>query len=91
MKRYRIEERPETARLKASDIRGERDFLTSTHERFRPVAMTSGPDGTLYIADMYRGLIQHRIFLTTFLRVGCGFEPTSLRYHRHASGRCSSS
>ena len=68
VKRYRIEERPETARLKASDIRGERDFLTSTHERFRPVAMTSGPDGTLYIADMYRGLIQHRIFLTTFLR-----------------------
>ena len=68
VKRYRIEERPDTAKLKASDIRGERDFLTSTHERFRPVAMTSGPDGTLYIADMYRGLIQHRIFLTTFLR-----------------------
>jgi len=68
VKRYRIEERDETAQLKANDVRGERDFLTSTHERFRPVAMTTGPDGALYIADMYRGLIQHRIFLTTFLR-----------------------
>ena len=68
VKRYRIAEREDTAQLKAEDVRGERDFLTSTHERFRPVAMTTGPDGSLYIADMYRGLIQHRIFLTTFLR-----------------------
>lgn len=44
------------------------EFLTSTDERFRPVALANGPDGCLYVADFARGLIQHRMFLTTFLR-----------------------
>jgi glucose/arabinose dehydrogenase/mono/diheme cytochrome c family protein len=44
------------------------EFLTSTDERFRPVNLNTGPDGTLYVADFYRGLIQHRIYLTPFLR-----------------------
>lgn len=44
------------------------EFMTSTHERFRPVSLFNGPDGALYVVDLYRGLIQHRIFLTTFLR-----------------------
>src|SRR5699024_4079539 len=34
------------------------DFLTSTDERFRPVNIYSAPDGTLYITDMYRAIIQ---------------------------------
>lgn len=45
-----------------------RDFLTSTDERFRPVAGVTGPDGALYIADFQRGILQHRIFMTSFLR-----------------------
>lgn len=45
-----------------------REFLTSGDERFRPVNLTTGPDGALYIADMYRGILQHRVFITTFLR-----------------------
>lgn len=44
------------------------EFLVSTDERFRPVNIFNGPDGALYIVDMYRGVIQHRIYLTTFLR-----------------------
>jgi mono/diheme cytochrome c family protein/glucose/arabinose dehydrogenase len=44
------------------------EFLTSTDERFRPVNTANGPDGALYLVDMYRGIIQHRIYLTTFLR-----------------------
>jgi glucose/arabinose dehydrogenase/mono/diheme cytochrome c family protein len=44
------------------------DFLTSSDERFRPVNMATGPDGYLYIVDMYRGILQHKEFLTTFLR-----------------------
>ncbi len=44
------------------------DFLASTDERFRPVNVYNGPDGYLYIVDMYRGVLQHREFLTTFLR-----------------------
>ncbi len=44
------------------------EFLASTDERFRPVYLTNAPDGTLYIADMYRGIIEHRISVTEYLR-----------------------
>ena len=44
------------------------EFLTSTDERFRPVTMYNGPDGALYIIDMYHGIIQHKNFVTTYLR-----------------------
>ena len=44
------------------------EFLASTDERFRPVTLGSGPDGALYIVDLARGLIQHRIYLTSYLR-----------------------
>ena len=44
------------------------DFLASTDERFRPVFISNAPDGTLYIADMYRGIIEHRISITVYLR-----------------------
>lgn len=44
------------------------EFLTSTDERFRPVNLYTGPDGALYVLDLYRGIIQHRIYMTTFLR-----------------------
>ena len=44
------------------------EFLASTDERFRPVYLTNAPDGTLYIADMYRGIIEYRISITEYLR-----------------------
>lgn len=34
------------------------EFIRSTDANFRPVNMTTGPDGCLYIVDMYRGIIQ---------------------------------
>jgi glucose/arabinose dehydrogenase len=34
------------------------EFIRSTDPNFRPVNMTTGPDGCLYICDMYRGIIQ---------------------------------
>jgi mono/diheme cytochrome c family protein/glucose/arabinose dehydrogenase len=57
---------------KGGQITGEnaipnRDFLTSTDERFRPVNIANGPDGALYIVDMSRGIVQHKGFLTTYL------------------------
>ena len=55
-------------KLLARNAHDSSEFLTSTDERFRPVNLTTGPDGALYVADMYRGLIQHRIYLTPFLR-----------------------
>ena len=44
------------------------EFLASTDERFRPVYLSDAPDGTLYIVDMYRGIIEHRISITVYLR-----------------------
>lgn len=44
------------------------EFLASTDERFRPVNLCTGPDGALYVVDMYRGLIQHKNFVTSYLR-----------------------
>lgn len=44
------------------------EFLASTDERFRPVHLEPGPDGCLYIVDLYRGIIQHKLYVTTFLR-----------------------
>lgn len=36
-----------------------REFLTSTDNWFRPVACANGPDGCLYVIDMYREVIEH--------------------------------
>lgn len=46
----------------------EKEFLASTDERFRPVSLYNGPDGALYIVDMYRGIIQHKAYLTDYLK-----------------------
>jgi glucose/arabinose dehydrogenase/mono/diheme cytochrome c family protein len=44
------------------------EFLASTDERFRPVNLCNAPDGALYVVDMYHGIIQHRVYLTSYLR-----------------------
>jgi mono/diheme cytochrome c family protein len=45
-----------------------KEFLASEDERFRPVNLYTGPDGALYIVDMYRGIIQHKSYLTPYLK-----------------------
>lgn len=54
--------------IAAHDPHPGKEFLASTDERFRPVHMTTGPDGALYVADMYRGLIQHSAYVTPYLK-----------------------
>ncbi len=54
--------------LSAQDPHPGREFLASTDERFRPVALATGPDGALYVADMYRGMVQHHAYMTPYLR-----------------------
>ncbi|MFL5333820.1 MAG: c-type cytochrome, partial [Geminicoccaceae bacterium] len=34
------------------------EFITSTDPLFRPVNMVTAPDGTIYLSDMYHGIIQ---------------------------------
>src|SRR6267143_827539 len=55
-----------TLRARKAYDRGE--FLASTDERFRPVYLSNAPDGTLYIVDMYRGIIEDRLSMTEYLR-----------------------
>lgn len=45
-----------------------KEFLASTDEGFRPVNLSDGPDGNLYIVDMHRGIIQHYAYLSPYLR-----------------------
>lgn len=66
IKRNRLEEAG--IMVSAQDPHPGREFLASTDERFRPVHQTTGPDGALYVADMYRGLIQHKAYVTPYLK-----------------------
>lgn len=53
--------------LTAREAYDKHEFIASTDERFRPVNLTTGPDGALYICDMYHGIIQHRISVSKYL------------------------
>lgn len=44
------------------------EFLTSTDERSRMVNAYTAPDGTLYLIDFYRGILQHKVYMTSYLR-----------------------
>lgn len=54
--------------LAARNAYADTEFLWSTDERFRPINAYNAPDGSIYILDFYRGIIQHKIYLTTYLR-----------------------
>lgn len=45
-----------------------KEFLTSTDERSRMVHAYSAPDGSLYLIDFYRGILQHSAYMTSYLR-----------------------
>ena len=48
--------------LKAERVGHKKDFIVSGDEWFRPVNLRNGPDGALYICDMYRRFIDHSRF-----------------------------
>lgn len=50
---------PKGSSFTATRMLEKRDFLASTDRSFRPVNMTVGPDGALYIVDMHRKVIEH--------------------------------
>ena len=54
--------------LSAANAYDRREFLFSHDERFRPVYTANGPDGALYVVDMYRGIIEGYLFQTSYLR-----------------------
>jgi putative membrane-bound dehydrogenase-like protein len=51
-----------------------REFLASTDEWFRPVFLTHGPEGALYLADMHRKVIDHPSYVPEEARAALDFE-----------------
>lgn len=46
----------------------DREWLASRDDWFRPVNIDAGPDGALYLVDMYRAVIEHPQFMPTELQ-----------------------
>ena len=51
-----------------------REFLASSDPAFRPVNLANGPDGALYVVDMYRELVEHPQFVPESSRGGVDFR-----------------
>ncbi len=65
--RYKVE--PNGASLKATRVGDRTEFFRSSDEWCRPVNFTTGPDGAIYICDMYRRWIDHaRFFPEEFVK-----------------------
>jgi putative membrane-bound dehydrogenase-like protein len=47
------------ASFKASRMHEKKEFMASTDRSFRPVNMSVGPDGFIYVIDMHRKVIEH--------------------------------
>ncbi len=56
---------PQAATFKSrrDDDELDREFLASTDPWFRPVQVRTGPDGALWVVDMYRYVIEHPIWI----------------------------
>ncbi len=66
IRRYVLEQRGVS--FEATNAYDNAEFLASTDERFRPVNLSNGPDGCLYIVDLYHGILQHHLYITSYLR-----------------------
>ncbi|MFT5905639.1 MAG: glucose/arabinose dehydrogenase/mono/diheme cytochrome c family protein [Cryomorphaceae bacterium] len=53
---------------KGSHPLGKKELIATTDEWFRPVNIYTAPDGSVWILDIHFGLIQHKTYMTTYLR-----------------------
>lgn len=60
---YRARLEPNGVGLTAHRADNDAEFLASSDNWFRPVQFANAPDGTLYVLDMYRELIEGAAFL----------------------------
>ena len=65
---------PRGASFVAKRVRDGVEFLASTDNWFRPVFLAHGPDGALYICDMYRKTIEHPDYLPVEIRKHTDFD-----------------
>ena len=59
---------PRGAAFVARRTRPDSEFLASEDPWFRPVNLALGPDGALYVADMYRAVIEHPDYIPREIR-----------------------
>ena len=65
---------PKGATFMATPAYEGREFLASRDDWFRPVYLAKGPEGALYVADMYRKVIEHPDYLAEEVRKHTDFE-----------------
>jgi putative membrane-bound dehydrogenase-like protein len=65
---------PRGVTFSSTPARSGREFLASRDQWFRPVFATNGPDGALYIVDMYRKNIDHPQYVPEASRALLDFE-----------------
>jgi mono/diheme cytochrome c family protein len=66
----------EDGRFVLSNAYDQKEFIASTDANFRPVWTATGPDGYLYICDMYHGIIQE----SAWTKEGSFLRPQILKY-----------
>ncbi len=65
---HREELSPHGATFQGKSATPGKEFLASPDSWFRPVNLEWGPDGALYVADMYRAVIEHPQFMPSELQ-----------------------
>jgi putative membrane-bound dehydrogenase-like protein len=65
---------PRGATFTATPLLTGRELVASRDDWFRPVYLAQGPGGALYIADMYRKVIEHPDYLPEEVRKRTDFE-----------------
>lgn len=78
---------PDPSQFAAGDAIDQREFVASVDEFFRPLNVKTGPDGALYIVDMYQNVIQNswhvQQYITNYTGVMGGFNiPRGGRVYR---------
>ncbi|HKI32719.1 MAG TPA: PVC-type heme-binding CxxCH protein [Gemmataceae bacterium] len=59
---------PNGATFRSRPAKAGVEFLASPDDWFRPVFLANGPDGAMYVVDMYRAVIEHPEFMPPELK-----------------------
>lgn len=66
IKRYILSS--ENGKILGQQAYDDHEFLISKEESFRPVSLYNSPDGSMLVVDIRKGIIQHRAYMSNYLR-----------------------